>query len=68
MKFLTYKRKISCIYDNDKEVGKIIFPKRENNVYEIKSTKIDESVQGQGIAGEIPRKPEVGQMSVLQCQ
>lgn len=55
MKFLTYESKISCIDDNGKEVGKIIFPKRENNVYEIKSTKVDESVQGHGIAGKLVR-------------
>lgn len=35
MEFLTYESKISCIDDKGKEVGKIIFPKRENNVYEI---------------------------------
>lgn len=45
MKFLTYDSKISCINDNGKEVGKIIFPKRENSVYEIKSTKVDESIR-----------------------
>lgn len=55
MNFLTYESKISCIDDNGKEVGKIIFPKRENNVYEIKSTKVDESMQGQGIAGKLMR-------------
>ena len=55
MKFLTYESKISCIDDNGREVGKIIFPKRENNVYEIKSTKVDESMQGQGIAGKLMR-------------
>lgn len=55
MEFLTYESKISCIDDNGKEVGKIIFPKRENNVYEIKSTKVDESMQGQGIAGKLMR-------------
>lgn len=55
MKFLTSESKISCIDDNGKEVGKIIFPKRENNVYEIKSTKVDESMQGQGIAGKLMR-------------
>lgn len=55
MKFLTYESKISCIDDNGKEVGKIIFPKREGNVYEIKTTKVDESMQGQGIAGKLMR-------------
>lgn len=55
MEFLTYESKISCIDDNGKEVGKIIFPKREGNVYEIKSTKVDESMQGQGIAGKLMR-------------
>lgn len=55
MKFLTYDSKISCVDDNDEEVGKIIFPKRENNVYEITSTKVDESMQGQGIAGKLMR-------------
>ena len=55
MKFLTHDSKVSCIDDNGKEVGKIIFPKRENNVYEIKSTKVDESMQGQGIAGKLMR-------------
>ena len=55
MNFLTYESKISCIDDNGKEVGKITFPKRENNVYEIKSTKVDESMQGQGIAGKLMR-------------
>ena len=55
MKFLTYERKISCIDDNGQEIGKIIFSKRENNVYEIKSTKVDESMQGQGIAGKLMR-------------
>ena len=53
MNFLTYESKISCIDDNGKEVGKITFPKRENNVYEIKTTKVDESMQGQGIAGKL---------------
>lgn len=53
MEFLTYESKISCIDDNGKEVGKITFPKRENNVYEIKTTKVDESMQGQGIAGKL---------------
>lgn len=53
MKFLTYESKISCIDDNGKEVRKIIFPKRENNVYEIKTTKVDESMRGQGIAGRL---------------
>lgn len=46
MEFLTQDSKISCIDDNGKEVGKIIFPKRENNVYEIKSTKVDEFMRG----------------------
>ncbi|MCM1530482.1 MAG: N-acetyltransferase [Alistipes sp.] len=55
MKFLTHDSKISCIDDNGKEVGKIIFPKCENNVYEIKSTKVDESMQGQGIARKLMR-------------
>lgn len=55
MRFLTHDSKISCIDDNGKEVGKIIFPKRENNVYEIKSTKVDESMQGQGIAAKLMR-------------
>ncbi len=55
MRFLTYESKISCIDDNGKEVGKIIFPKREGNVYEIKTTKVDESMQGQGIAGKLMR-------------
>lgn len=55
MRFLTHDSKISCIDDNGKEVGKIIFPKRENNVYEIKTTKVDESMQGQGIAGKLMR-------------
>lgn len=53
MEFLTYESKISCIDDNGKEVGKIIFPKREGNVYEIKTTKVDESMQGRGIAGKL---------------
>jgi len=53
MKFLTHESKISCIDDNGKEVGKIIFPRREGNVYEIKTTKVDESMQGQGIAGKL---------------
>lgn len=53
MRFLTHDSKISCINDNGKEVGKIIFPKRENNVYEITSTKVEESMQGQGIAGKL---------------
>ena len=55
MRFLTHDSKISCIDDNGREVGKIIFPKRENNVYEIKTTKVDESMQGQGIAGKLMR-------------
>lgn len=55
MKFLTHDSKISCIDDNGKEVGKIIFPRREGNVYEIKTTKVDESMQGQGIAGKLMR-------------
>ena len=55
MRFLTYESKISCIDDNGKEVGKVIFPRREGNVYEIKTTKVDESMQGQGIAGKLMR-------------
>lgn len=55
MEFLIYDSKISCIDNNGMEVGKITFPKRENNVYEIKSTKVDESMRGQGIAGKLMR-------------
>lgn len=55
MRFLTHDSKISCIDDNGKEVGKIIFPKREGNVYEIKTTKVDDSMQGRGIAGKLMR-------------
>lgn len=55
MRFLTYESKISCIDDNGKEVGNIIFPRREGNVYEIKTTKVDESMHGQGIAGKLKR-------------
>ena len=55
MRFLTHDSKISCIDDNGKEVGKITFPKRENNVYEITSTKVEESMQGRGIAGKLMR-------------
>lgn len=55
MRFLTHDSKISCVDENGNEVGKIIFSKRENNIYEITTTKVDPAMQGQGIAAKLMR-------------
>ncbi|MBQ8921603.1 MAG: GNAT family N-acetyltransferase [Oscillospiraceae bacterium] len=55
MEYVTHDSRICCIDGNGNEVGTILFPKREGNVYEITSTKVDPSMQGKGIAAGLMR-------------
>jgi len=55
MKFMIEGNKICCADETGTELGAILFPKREDNIYEIQSTRVDPSMQGKGIAAKLVR-------------
>lgn len=53
MQFQTEYGRISCIDDSGRTVGEVTFSEKENGVFEIDHTFVDESMQGKGIAARL---------------
>ncbi len=54
MNFKTEKDRIICI-ENDRSVGEVTFPETRAGIFNIEHTRVDESMQGKGIAAQLVR-------------
>ncbi len=55
MDFITKIDRIICL-ENGMEIGEVTFYETEKNVFDIKHTFVDESMQGRGIAAQLVRR------------
>ena len=53
MEIIKEENKIVVLNEQQKEIAYIIFPKLENNLVTLKSTYVDETLRGKGIAHQL---------------
>ncbi|MDD6573113.1 MAG: GNAT family N-acetyltransferase [Thermoflexaceae bacterium] len=56
MEFITESNRIYCEDEQGKVIAEITFPKVSDNVYCIDHTFVDDSLRGQGIAGQLVQR------------
>ena len=56
MEFITESNRIYCEDEQGKVIAEVTFPKVSDNVYCIERTFVDDSLRGQGIAGQLVQR------------
>ena len=56
MEFITESERIYCNDEKGNVIAEITFPRTDNNVYCINHTFVDDSLRGQGIAGQLVKR------------